>query len=342
MSFEQNILDALPWGLVYTDQGGTVVFWNKTMGDLTGISDTQAKGKLIYHWIPELQDVASNASVPFSREGFWQSFMVNYQDHAEGTLWTFTPEDQLDRVQSDFVSTVSHELRTPLTSIKGFVDTLLRSRGQLPEQQQIRFLRIIKNQADRLTRLVEDILIVSKIQSGQLRNAPQRLDLSDVIDRVLENLSQKMAHHQLALSLNEDLPAVWADQDRLEQILTNLVDNALKYSPKDTVVALKAWTDPKIPGKLSISVVDQGIGIPEAFLEQIFNRFNRLDTPLTREREGTGLGLYITKSLVESLGGQIEVESKEGLGSTFTVCLPIAPDILPGPIVQSEVGEVHA
>jgi two-component system, OmpR family, phosphate regulon sensor histidine kinase PhoR len=334
MSFEQNILDALPWGLVYTAQDGTVVFWNKTMGDLTGISDRQAKGKLIYHWIPELRDIASNASVPFSREGYWQSFVVNRQDHEEGTLWTFAPEEQLDRVQSDFVSTVSHELRTPLTSIKGFVDTLLRSRGQLPEDQQIRFLRIIKNQADRLTRLVEDILIVSKIQSGQLRNAPQRLDLADVIDRVLENLSQKTAHHQLDLNLNEELPPVWADQDRLEQILTNLVDNALKYSPK-------AWIDPKIPGKLSISVVDQGIGIPEAFLEQIFNRFNRLDTPLTREREGTGLGLYITKSLVESLGGQIAVESKEGLGSTFTVCLPTAPDILPGPM-QSEVGGVHA
>jgi two-component system phosphate regulon sensor histidine kinase PhoR len=321
MSFEQNILDALPWGLVYTAQDGIVVFWNKTMADLTGISARQAKGKLIYHWIAELK--------------------VNCQDHEGGTLWTFTPEDHLDRVQSDFVSTVSHELRTPLTSIKGFVDTLLRSRRQLPEDQQIRFLRIIKNQADRLTRLVEDILIVSKIQSGQLRNAPQRLDLADVIDRVLENLSQKTAHHQLDLNLNEDLPAVWADQDRLEQILTNLVDNALKYSPKNTVVALKAWMDPKIPGKLSISVVDQGIGIPEAFLEQIFNRFNRLDTPLTREREGTGLGLYITKSLVESLGGQIAVESRESLGSTFTVYLPTAPDILPGPI-QSERGEAHA
>lgn len=341
MSFEQNILNALPWGLVYTTQDGTVVFWNKTMGDLTGIIEGQAKGKLIYHWIPELKDIASNASVPFSREGSWQSFLVNYQDHEDGTLWTFAPEEQLDRVQSDFVSTVSHELRTPLTSIKGFVDTLLRSREQLPEEQQLRFLRIIKNQADRLTRLVEDILIVSKIQSGQLRNAPQRLDLADVIDRVLENLSQKTAHHQLDLGLNEDLPAVWADQDRLEQILTNLVDNALKYSPKRTVVSLKAWIDPKIPGKLSISVVDQGIGIPEAFLEQIFNRFNRLDTPLTREREGTGLGLYITKSLVESLGGQIAVESQEGLGSTFTVCLPTAPESLPGTI-QSEVGEVHA
>lgn len=341
MSFEQNILDALPWGLVYTTQDGTVVFWNKTMGDLTGISDRHAKGKLIYHWIPELKDIAINASVPFSREGCWQSFLVNCQDHEDGKLWTFAPEEQLDRVQSDFVSTVSHELRTPLTSIKGFVDTLLRSRGQLPEDQQIRFLRIIKNQADRLTRLVEDILIVSKIQSGQLRNAPQRLDLADVIDRVLENLSQKTAYHQLDLNLHEELPPVWADQDRLEQILTNLVDNALKYSPKNTIVALKAWIDPKIPGKLSISIVDQGIGIPEAFLEQIFNRFNRLDTPLTREREGTGLGLYITKSLVESLGGQIAVESKEGLGSTFTVCLPTAPDILPGP-TQSEIGEVHA
>jgi len=297
------------------------------MESLTGISAAEAEGSPLQRWIPDLQ--CGQGSILLRGRRQWQSLQVHCATSQNQRVWSFLVEQrhELDQAQTDFVSTVSHELRTPLTSIKGFVDTLLRSSSQLSEAQQRRFLKIVKNQADRLTRLVEDILTVSRIQSGRLKNVPQRLALPLVIDSVLENLAQKYDAERMRLALPNDLPEVWADQDRLEQILTNLIDNALKYSEPDTVVDVEARLDPEDDNVLWISVRDQGIGIPEEKRDQLFNRFSRIDSPLTREREGTGLGLYITKSLVESLGGTIYVESEFGRGSTFTVCLPAARDL---------------
>lgn len=327
MFAQREILDGLPLGIVVADQEGRIVLWNRIMVILTGIPASDAEGEFLYQWVPELVEPMSEpGSIPFQARQQWLSLRVQSREYSDGRIWTFSQESRqdLDRARADFVSTVSHELRTPLTSIKGFVDTLLRSRTKLTEAQQQRFLKIIKNQADRLTRLVEDILIVSKIQSGQLKNTPQRLELAEVVDRVIESLWQKFDKHELDLRLPLGLPEVWADQDRLEQILTNLIDNALKYSPEQTTVSLDARVDPEDPAVLWISIRDQGIGIPEDHLAQIFNRFSRVDSPLTREKEGTGLGLYITKSLVESLGGMIHVESQLDRGTTFTFYLPAA------------------
>ncbi|AGY60695.1 sensor histidine kinase [Gloeobacter kilaueensis] len=327
MLAEHEILNCLPFGLVVTDRRGKILLWNEAMASLTGVRAPEAEGSWIYDWSPEL---------PHNGHGSvcWQTTAQQHlhlnvltAESAQGhKIWTFLQEahQELDQAQADFVSTVSHELRTPLTSIKGFIDTLLRSGSQLSEAQHRRFLRIIKNQADRLTRLVEDILTVSKIQSGRLKNLPQRLELAEIVDRVVENLSQKFTGNPMLTELPADLPRIWADQDRLEQILTNLIDNALKYSEAGSPVQISAHVDPEDPNVLWIAVRDRGIGIPEGHLDQIFNRFSRIDSPLTREREGTGLGLYITKSLVESLGGSISVESQYGVGSVFTISLPAA------------------
>jgi two-component system, OmpR family, phosphate regulon sensor histidine kinase PhoR len=321
---EREILNCLPCGVVITDQEGKILVWNGTMSNMSGLSAEEMEGTLLKKWLPDLDRSQTSIVLPHSNQ--WLDVHIYCQDFSGGCTWTFTQEvrQELDQAQADFVSTVSHELRTPLTSIKGFIDTLLRSGTQLSEKQQHRFLKIAKNQADRLTRLVEDILTVSRIQSGRLKNVPQRLDLAMVIDLVLESLSQKYEARRMHMHLPNGLPEVWADQDRLEQILTNLIDNALKYSEADTYVDVYAKLDPEDESVLWISVRDQGIGIPEAHLDQLFNRFSRIDSPLTREREGTGLGLYITKSLVESLGGTILVESQSGQGSIFTVCLPAA------------------
>ncbi len=323
----KEILNCLPFGIVLTDAEGTVLLWNEAMGKMTGVAAVEAEGRSVHRWSPDLTSVEERGNIFFQTPDQGLSLNVQACKTSQGLVWTFTPEDrqELDQAQADFVSTVSHELRTPLTSIKGFVDTLLRSGSQLNEDQHRKFLRIVKNQADRLTRLVEDILTVSKIQSGRLKNTPQRLDLAEIIDRVLENLSQKFSSRRMEMQLPVGLPAVWADQDRLEQILTNLIDNALKYSAVETTVTVDAKLDTEDANVLWIAVRDRGIGIPEEQLDQIFNRFSRIDSPLTREREGTGLGLYITKSLVESLGGTILVESCHGEGSVFTVCLPAAP-----------------
>jgi two-component system, OmpR family, phosphate regulon sensor histidine kinase PhoR len=229
----------------------------------------------------------------------------------------------VQQAQTEFVSTVSHELRTPLTSIKGFADTILRAGDRLDVSQQRRYVGIIKDQADRLARLVEDLLAVSRLESRKLQLTIRAIDLNDAIQRVVRNLGDKAREHQILTRMPAGLPPVWADADRLEQILTNLIDNAIKYSPPRTTVIISGRDIGQNPEMVEFSVSDQGVGIPEEHLPQIFSKFSRLDNPLVRQTEGTGLGLYITKSLVLALGGQIHVTSTAG-GTTFTVQLPTA------------------
>ncbi len=230
----------------------------------------------------------------------------------------------VQQAQTEFVSTVSHELRTPLTSIKGFADTILRAGDRLDVSQQRRYVGIIKDQADRLTRLVEDLLAVSRLESRKLQLTIRAIDLNEAVQRVLRNLADKARQHQIVTKIPPGLPPVWADADRLEQILTNLVDNAVKYSPARTTVQISArdLVDSG-PEMVEVCVADQGVGIPPEHLPEIFNKFSRLDNPLVRQTEGTGLGLYITRSLVLALGGQILVASSKE-GTVFTVALPAA------------------
>lgn len=238
--------------------------------------------------------------------------------------------NSLQQAQTDFVSTVSHELRTPLTSIKGFADTILRAGDRLDVSQQRRYVGIIKDQADRLTRLVEDLLAVSRLESKRLQLTNRAIDLQEAVERVHLNLAEKAEKHKLIIDIPAGLPPVWADADRLEQILTNLIDNAIKYSPANTTVTFVARTIMHQSGDgvnatemVEFLVSDQGVGIPEEHLPKIFHKFSRLDNPLVRQTEGTGLGLYITRSLALALGGDITVASGSG-GSTFTVRLPAA------------------
>ena len=239
------------------------------------------------------------------------------------TIVYIVQADCLQQAQTEFVSTVSHELRTPLTSIKGFADTILRSGDKLDAGQQRRYIGIIKDQADRLTRLVEDLLAVSRLESKKMQLTIRAIDLQEAVERVVRNMTDKVGHHRLVIDVPAGLPHVWADADRLEQILTNLIDNAIKYSPSGTTVTIAAHEQGQNAEIVRFSVTDQGVGIPTEHLSKIFTKFGRLDNPLVRQTEGTGLGLYITHSLVLALGGEIEVESKRGQ-TTFTVQLPAA------------------
>jgi nitrogen-specific signal transduction histidine kinase len=239
------------------------------------------------------------------------------------TILYIVQSHTVQQAQTEFVSTVSHELRTPLTSIKGFADTILRAGDRLDVSQQRRYISIIKDQADRLTRLVEDLLAVSRLESKKLQLTIRALDLADSVQRVTLNLSEKARNHKIVDVIPPGLPPVWADADRLEQILTNLIDNAIKYSPTSTTVTVVARDVPGTPEMVEFQVTDQGGGIPQEHLPEIFSKFSRLDNPLTRQTEGTGLGLYITRSLVVALGGQIKVTSEPG-STTFTVQLPAA------------------
>ncbi|OGI04205.1 MAG: hypothetical protein A2Y25_08860 [Candidatus Melainabacteria bacterium GWF2_37_15] len=233
----------------------------------------------------------------------------------------------LNQAHIDFVSTVSHELRTPLTSIKGFADTLLSAGNSLTQEQQIRFIGIIKSQVDRLTRLVENLLTVSKLEAKQSKPIYKAVEVKKMVESILCSIQHKAKNHKIEVNILPSLPPVWADTDKLEQVLMNLVDNAVKYSNPGTMVNIEAGFVPNDTDTIEIKVKDQGFGIPKEHISKIFTKFSRIDSPLTRGVQGTGLGLYITKSLVQSMKGDIVVESSDK-GSMFTLTLPVAsPEI---------------
>ncbi len=249
----------------------------------------------------------------------------------------YSEEQAISQAHSDFVSVVSHEFRTPLTSIKGFADTMLRYGTQLQPEQQTRFINIIKDQADRLTRMVENLLTASKLGSGKMEMAYRAIPLEPLVEKVSQNILAKASQdktyegREINLKIASSLPDIWADKDKLEQVLTNLIDNAVKYSFADSTVQVNAKLEKgETKGEeqdndyITIHITNQGVGIPPEHLSQIFTKFSRIDNPLTRQVEGTGLGLYITKTMCTSMSGRIQVESVPDEETTFTVQFLVA------------------
>ncbi|MEB3245014.1 MAG: HAMP domain-containing sensor histidine kinase [Vampirovibrionales bacterium] len=243
-------------------------------------------------------------------------------------LDAFAEDVSLTQAHNEFVSTVSHEFRTPLTSIKGFADTMLRYGGQLQDDQRKRFVTIIKDQADRLTRLVENLLAVSKLGAGKVKMVYQPVQVQPLVEKIVEQLKAKgvqdpRVKREFKIDFKTKLPDAWADLDKYEQILLNLIDNGAKYSFADSTVVLTAEAV-NDNDAVRVNVTNTGVGIPADKLPRIFSQFSRIENPLTRDVEGTGLGLYITKSLALALGGDITVESTPNETTTFSVTLPAA------------------
>jgi PAS domain S-box-containing protein len=233
----------------------------------------------------------------------------------------FTREAEVDRMKSDFVSVVSHEVRTPLTSIKGYLDlVLMGASGPLNKQQQS-FLSIAKSNAERLHELVSDLLDISRIESGKVELDIQVVSLPQVAAQVASSLEPEFRARGLTLTLDvpASLPEIFGDRGRIGQILSNLVSNAYKYTREGgaTIRARAVGTT------LQVDVIDTGVGIVQEDLGKLFTRFFRAEDAMVRQQPGTGLGLNITKSLVELHGGLIWVTSKPGVGSTFSFTLPL-------------------
>ncbi len=237
----------------------------------------------------------------------------------------------VERMKTAFISTVSHELRTPLTSIKGFISTLLADTQNFYDEATRReFYGIIDTECDRLTRLIKDLLDISRIEQGRAMQLNwEDVDVAALAEKVVSVQRAYAKDHALLLDFPPDLPHMEADRDKLEQILTNLVNNAIKYSPQGgavrvigRVVAEPAGAE-QHPRSLSIRVTDEGMGIAREHLSKLFERFYRVDNRDNREIGGTGIGLALVKSLVEAHEGTVTVESEPGRGSTFTLILPL-------------------
>ncbi len=239
----------------------------------------------------------------------------------EGTVVVFhdvTDIRNFAQVRSEFAGNVSHELRTPLTSIKGFVETLLD--GAMANADTCRrFLNIIDAETDRLSRLIEDLLTLSSIESKEKLISPKPVNLAQSIRTVINMLGPQISEKDLMVKFiyPPDMPCVHADEDLLGQVLINLLDNAIKYTPVRGVVTMRCR---ERESRIVITVTDTGVGIPEESIPRVFERFYRVDKARTRSQGGTGLGLSIVKHIVESHGGQVFVKSEVGKGSTFGVC----------------------
>jgi len=230
---------------------------------------------------------------------------------------------ELERVRQDFVANVSHELRTPLTTIKGYAETLLE--GALKEDVAFQFTQIIKKHADRLTKIADDLLMLSRIESREFQLKKENLSLQDLVNDVFDYVREAVEKKRLSLNRSEPFPLlnVEADRNYLEQVLINLIDNAMKYTPDGGRIVISAVERDR--KEIEFSVRDNGIGIPKEDLFRIFERFYRVDKGRSQESGGTGLGLSIVKHLVQAHGGKVWVESRLGEGSTFYFTLPSLP-----------------
>lgn len=227
----------------------------------------------------------------------------------------------IERMKTEFVSSVSHELRTPLTSVKGFVRTLLDDdEGYFNRDMQREFFQIIDQECDRLSRLINDLLNVSRIESGQaLKLDVREFDLRELVRKAVLIQKSYTTKHEFRVDTPEEGLMVMADEDKIDQVLTNLINNAVKYSPAGGEIRISARD---LGDSVEVTIADQGVGIPPEHLDKIFTRFHRVEDRGTSHAGGTGIGLYLVKHLLDAHAGKIRVESEVGKGSSFTFSLP--------------------
>jgi PAS domain S-box-containing protein len=348
----EQILGLSSDGILLLDGKGRVRVWNQAMERITGVPADDAAG-LPYNELlagldhdgklVRLEDLLAVATPARPRasaevqirtsEGLERWLRCNHSLLYEGGDWTtdvvivhdVTRIRQAERAKTDFVATVSHELRTPITPIKGYVE-ILQARGpNLSEDKRQDMLRIVAERADHLARLVEDLLLASRISSepgGSAVVGMQRecTDLAEAARRAAADWLRG-PESRLELELPPGPLEVDADPLRLVQVLANLISNAHKYSPTDQEVRLRVWRD---NGWAMAAVADRGRGIPREELDRVFEKFHRVEDPMTMTTGGTGLGLYIARELTRAMGGEIEATSAPRRGSTFTVRLPMA------------------
>lgn len=262
--------------------------------------------------------VTITATPLFNERGELDNIIVNVHD--------VTRQREEEEIKSTFTSIISHELKTPVALIKGYAQTLARPDARWDEETALQGLQIIEEEADRLEALINNLLDVSRIQAGGLRLDFADVNLNVLIARVAEAFGTQSNQHTIQVDLPGPLPMVWADEERLRQVLSNLLANAIKYSPDGGLIRMGGWSDAvEGHGRVVVYVADQGIGIPPEELSHIFERYYRVDSSLRRRTAGVGLGLFLSKAIVDAHGGEIWARSEPGRGTTFFVGLPVEP-----------------
>jgi PAS domain S-box-containing protein len=322
-------------GVVLLDTEGIVRHWNTAAASITGLAEEDALGHPVCDVVPAWDALTTHVplvapgsparpvTVPLVIGGAERWVAVSGVAFAQGRVYALkdvTEEHALEKTRSDFVATASHELRTPLAAVYGAVRTLRREDVELSDEDTAAFLEMIESEATRLARIVDQILLAGQLDADAVELELTECDPSEVAARVLES-AQLHASKTIELSLDVDgAPKISCDENKLRQVLVNLVDNAVKYSPRGGRVELRVRNG---DGSCVIDVVDEGLGIPPTERERIFEKFYRLDPEQTQGVGGSGLGLYICRELVERMDGRLSVESEPGKGSRFTLELPV-------------------
>ncbi len=330
-----NVLEAIGDGIFLLDGDGIVRLWNRAAELVTGLVADDVRGLPLTSVLPDWD--ALSARIPVTESGggaisvtlpvavpgrdLWLSFVgVRSTDGVVYTFRDVTSERRLEDEKRDFIATISHELRTPMAAVYGAAETLLHRADELPSHRRRQLLEMIAGQASRLSQITERVLLTTQLDRGDVALERQPVDVAELARASVDALrSQLPDDMSVEVDVAPGVGSASGDADRLQQVLVNLVDNAAKYGDSPVTVHVEQ-TD----GLIRIRVVDRGPGIALAEQERIFEKFYRADPQLTRAPSGTGLGLYISRELIQRMGGRLDVRSRPGAGSTFVVELPTA------------------
>lgn len=343
----QDALQSLADGVTLVDDGARVALLNPQAQELFGVREADWIGdevKTFYGAIAANSAVGAILAERFSQhaarahetprlefalrtphermiEAKWFALQ---ESGAYGVLWRdVTRDKEAEQIKNQLLSTVSHELRTPLASIKGFATTLLRQDVRWDEATQREFLRIIEEESNRLEELIDNLLDMSQMEAGALRIQREPTQLRRLVRESVEQAQRRTEAHWFVMDLPAELPRVWADPRRVRQVMNNILENAIKYSPNGGQITVTCEVDRE---NVIVSISDQGQGISPEYLERVFDRFFQVDGASTRKLGGSGLGLAIAKGIIEAHGGTVWAESAEGAGSVFRFSLPIVKD----------------
>lgn len=333
-----TVLNNMSSGVILLDNNGKIMLANPAIEQLLGVSLKEIVGKqhnevgkqdsiseLIYKVVATGETVHAEIGVYYPTKKYFNSSVVPILD-VKGAiseilvvLHDITKIKKLENMRTEFVASVSHELRTPITSVKGFAETLLDGSIKDRETEQ-QFIQIIYNESDRLHRLIVDLLDLSKIELNKEILKIERIDIKELLLSTIEVLKPSINKQKITILTELDLVYAEVDEDRIKQVIINLITNAITYTAENGKIYLRLKELDE--NRIKIEVEDTGIGIPKQSLSRVFERFYRVDKDRSRESGGTGLGLAIAKHIIESHEGNIQVESEVGIGTRFTIILP--------------------